>query len=107
MLCMDVGNPCNYNMHFEYWERGNLSVDNRICFEIYTGNIEIYSVQYLQFYCWILMQRDFKEFFKTIQEVTNLHPPHTKALIKNIIDSTTNTFFSYLIINVTQKNYLA
>lgn len=27
-------------MHFEYWERGNLSVDNRISFEIYTGNIE-------------------------------------------------------------------
>lgn len=25
---MDVGNPCNYNMHFEFWERGNLSVDN-------------------------------------------------------------------------------
>lgn len=89
-------------MHFEYWERGNLSVDNRICFEIYTGNIEIYSVQYLQFYCWILMQRDFKEFFKTVQEVTNLHPPtHTKALIKNIIDSTT-VFIFYLIINETQ-----
>lgn len=45
LLCMDVGNPCNYNMHFEYWERGNLSVDNRTYFEIYTGNIEIHSVQ--------------------------------------------------------------
>lgn len=56
---MDVGNPCNYNMHFEYWERGNLSVDNRTCFEIYTGNDEIHSVQYLQFYCWILNAKGF------------------------------------------------
>lgn len=41
---MDVGYLCNYNMYFEFWERGNFSVDNIICFEIYIGNIEIYLV---------------------------------------------------------------
>lgn len=52
-------------MHFEYWERGNLSVDSSTCFEIYTGNIEIHSVQYLLFYCWIL---NAKGFLKILQQ---------------------------------------